>query len=61
MATFVLCNDGTRTFYVNADLVRTIEQKGSYTAVEFERGHIVNITERADYIPTATASGKRAI
>jgi hypothetical protein len=60
MATFVLCHNGPRAFYVNVDLVRTIEQKGSYTHVEFDKGHNINIEERSDYIPTA-AAGKRAI
>ncbi len=49
MANFVMCHDGKRSFYVNVDLVRILEQKQGFTAVEFDKGYVINVTEQAVY------------
>ncbi len=61
MANFVMCHDGKRSFYVNVDLVRILEQKQGFTAVEFDKGYVINVTEQAVYLATAAAGERRVL
>ena len=54
MATFVLCRDGNRAFYVNTELVRVVEKGPNYTTLQLDKDHTVNIIEPPEHISNAT-------
>ena len=54
MATFVLCRDGNRAFYVNTELVRVVDKGPNYTTLRYDKDHTVNIIEPPEHISNAT-------
>jgi hypothetical protein len=61
MATFAMCQDSKgRTFFVNVDLVRTVEQRQGYTNVEFDNNHSISISGPPSVITNAALGDRQA-
>jgi hypothetical protein len=54
MATFAMCQDSQRrTFWINVDTVRIVEQVQDYTVVRFDKDHAINVSGPAATILAA--------